>query len=237
MSSDNTKTRILRAAGPIFAEKGFRDSTVREICAAASVNVASINYYFRDKDNLYLETVHFARETQDSKFPYPDWDAEVSPEEKLRGFIETLMRRIMALKDAQWQVRLLMNEVLHPTTACRTLVEEFFKPVFERLLTTIDELAGERLPNDLRKKIGFSVVGQCLYYRYAKDVSEILISSDDPEHFNECSLAEHVSSFSLAAIKSMIGQRKLGIATSSDSKQIESDTAMATSKVSAKKTN
>ena len=45
---DDTATRVLNAAGPIFAEKGFKDATVREICSAAGVNLASVNYYFRD---------------------------------------------------------------------------------------------------------------------------------------------------------------------------------------------
>jgi AcrR family transcriptional regulator len=48
-AADDTATRVLNAAGLIFAEKGFKDATVREICSAAGVNLASVNYYFRDK--------------------------------------------------------------------------------------------------------------------------------------------------------------------------------------------
>ena len=50
MSTDDTASRLLNAAGPIFAEKGYQNATVREICAAAGVNLASVNYYFRDKE-------------------------------------------------------------------------------------------------------------------------------------------------------------------------------------------
>ena len=60
--NDSTRDRILLEAGPIFAAKGFRATTIREICEQANVNVASINYYFGDKQQLYQQTVVLARE-------------------------------------------------------------------------------------------------------------------------------------------------------------------------------
>ncbi|MBL9122992.1 MAG: TetR family transcriptional regulator, partial [Planctomycetaceae bacterium] len=35
MASDDARNRILKAAGPVFADKGFQGATVREICQAA----------------------------------------------------------------------------------------------------------------------------------------------------------------------------------------------------------
>ena len=52
---DRTKENIMAAAMRLFAGKGLKLVTVREICKAAEVNVALVNYYFRNKNGLYQE--------------------------------------------------------------------------------------------------------------------------------------------------------------------------------------
>ena len=54
VSQDKIRTRIFRTAEILFSEKGYFNTTVRDITAKAGVNVASINYYFRTKENCYL---------------------------------------------------------------------------------------------------------------------------------------------------------------------------------------
>lgn len=56
-ASVHTRERILDAAETLFAEHGFGATSVRDITAAAGVNVAAINYHFGGKDSLYREVV------------------------------------------------------------------------------------------------------------------------------------------------------------------------------------
>ena len=44
-----TRRQLLEAAGEVFAEAGFRETTVREICRRAGANVAAINYGIQQK--------------------------------------------------------------------------------------------------------------------------------------------------------------------------------------------
>lgn len=50
---DETKVRLLKAAGDLFARKGFDGVSVKEIADAADANVALVSYHFGGKKGLY----------------------------------------------------------------------------------------------------------------------------------------------------------------------------------------
>jgi len=201
-SGDSTRERILLEAGPIFAEKGFRATTVREICEKANVNVASINYYFGDKRQLYHQTVVLAREMRVEQVPEPNWPPTAEPEQKLLDFIALILRRLVAMQNEPWQVRLLMREILEPTETCKHLVEQYFRPFFNTLCGIIDDLVGYRLPEPTRNKIGFSIIGQCLYYRFSAEMTRLMIEQQDyVDQYDLDQLARHIHLFSLGGLK------------------------------------
>ncbi len=51
----STRQRILGAAEELFAERGFAGASLRQVTAAAHVNLAAVNYHFGSKDNLIEE--------------------------------------------------------------------------------------------------------------------------------------------------------------------------------------
>ena len=55
MAADTTRTSILTAAERLYAARGFADVTMRDIVAAADVNLAAVNYHFGSKDELIAE--------------------------------------------------------------------------------------------------------------------------------------------------------------------------------------
>lgn len=55
MAASETKDIILANAICLFSEKGFDGVSVRDIAGKAEVNLAAINYHFKNKENLFKE--------------------------------------------------------------------------------------------------------------------------------------------------------------------------------------
>ncbi len=58
----NTKKKIIEAASYLFGVQGFDGTSTREIGRRAGVNISSLNYHFKSKQNLLEEVASFACE-------------------------------------------------------------------------------------------------------------------------------------------------------------------------------
>lgn len=52
MQQLSTKERLLNAGERLFAEKGIKETSIRDITTAADVHLAAVNYHFGSKDGL-----------------------------------------------------------------------------------------------------------------------------------------------------------------------------------------
>ena len=214
------KQRILLAAGPIFAEHGFRNATVREICDRAGVNVASIHYHFGDKGGLYHETVMLARKLCAIQNPDLDWSdpsaigSNVDHAARLRVFVIFILRRMVVNATAPWQVQLLLHEIQNPSKTSEHLAREYFRPFMEALVGLVNDIAEVQLPRDVAYKLAISVVGQCMIYRFAPQVMQMTMGSlfqsdiDDSARQKPAgekdeleSLADLITDFSIGGIR------------------------------------
>ncbi len=50
-----TEERIKEAAKKVFLEKGYDGTTTRDIAREAGLNMALLNYYFRNKEKLFMQ--------------------------------------------------------------------------------------------------------------------------------------------------------------------------------------
>ena len=199
--SEVTRERVLRAAGEVFAERGFRDATVRDICGKAGVNVASVNYYFRNKEALYCEALSFAFEEAEERYPFDCPEGEgVTPAERLRHFIRNFLMRLLDDTHLGWHGKLITREILSPTAALLPIVDSIMKPRFDAVRRIVIQLVPHPLDDDSLERCVLSIFGQCLVYRHARSVidqmrPQIVAGPEDRE-----ATAEHVFRFVLAAL-------------------------------------
>jgi len=198
---DTKRDRILDAAGELFAERGFDATTVRDICQAADANVAAVNYYFGDKQRLYVQAVVRAHRWRMERVKLPEWNADTPPETKLADFIHTFIRRVCSGPGDTWHTRLIMREIGNPSAACAELVQSSIRPQFEILVSILGELLPDEIEEESLRLTAFSIVGQCLFYHFADAVIRNLLSEDEYAALEIDKLAEHVAQFSSQAIQ------------------------------------
>jgi len=75
----------------MFAEKGYSGSTFRDICEEAGSNIASINYYFNDKEGFYAAVNEYARNLYRERMQHCLSLIDSDPWGALKVQIETLL--------------------------------------------------------------------------------------------------------------------------------------------------
>jgi AcrR family transcriptional regulator len=197
--TDDTQQRLLQAAGEVFADKGFEGTTVREICQKAKVNIAAVNYYFRDKERLYIEAVKQACREDNERVPLPDWPADFPAATRLREFIRTVAQRMLGNNHPRWHTQLILREMAHPTAACSEWVQEQIRPN----ATVLGGILKELLPNASDSTIlliGFSIMGQIVFHKAFRPVVTHLAGEKESTAYDAELLAKHITRFCLAAL-------------------------------------
>ncbi len=198
-----TRTQLLEAGGEVFAEVGFRDATVREICRRAQANVAAVNYHFGDKEGLYTEVLRYAHVKAFEAHPLlPGVEPGTPPEKKLRAFVHSFLRRVFDKGSSSWHGKLMSREMIEPTAAMDALVEERIRPMSIVLWQIVAEILARPVNDEQVRQCAFSVVSQCVFYHHCRPV----VTRLNPKHLPLDAagierLAEHITSFSLAAMK------------------------------------
>lgn len=167
MSKDTTRERILVAASDVFVEKGFDNTTVRDICTAADANVAAVNYHFGDKQKLYFEVLQlWMREYVEKSTREEGVTPDTTPEERLRQLIRAELLYLCSFEeDARVSIqrfRMLLREITaddHARAAFdnhKEFDEKTFFPILRDILGDVD--------NDTLKHAYFASSGILTHY-------------------------------------------------------------------------
>ncbi len=119
-----TRTRIVKAAGRIFAEHGYDGASIRNIVARADVNQAAINYHFGSKEGLYRavlgDALRSLLEADESSA-----SSEALPREAaLRAFIRRQLRPMLGRDERSQYLRIFNWETVRPSPAFRKFMAE-----------------------------------------------------------------------------------------------------------------
>ena len=163
------RNRLLDAALALFAEKGFAKTSTREIALAAQVNVASISYYFGDKQGLYKAV--FSDPRSNPSVPPGQLDDGDQPIEwamgnLMRSFVEPLKQGHLL----QQCMRLHFREMLEPTGVWQHEVESNIKPAHHALASALCRHLGLATADDEIHRLVLAIYGLGILLHIGADV-------------------------------------------------------------------
>ena len=213
---DNLPTRsssrdaLLSAAGLLFTERGYDGVSTREIAEQAGVNLALIQYHFRSKANLFLETVdHLTDSSSDLHTrlrPMPEIATAEQGAIELTYFIRDFLTFLIQSAEAHSSCRLIYRELFsgntNPSSAkdseafesvVKFITDRHIKPIEERVGRLICFIFPEIETTTLSSNVR-SVIGQCSFYATHRPIISKLesspLESDESCNRLSCSIAK-----------------------------------------------
>lgn len=123
-----TRERILAQALPLFAARGFSGTSVRQVAAAAEVNVATLAYHFSDKQGLYDAVVSRLHADLERDFPQ-----QLTSNHSPRALVEELVARAWVfIQGHREQIRLQLRHVLDHDRQPDVVVDVLSEPLLIR---------------------------------------------------------------------------------------------------------
>ncbi|UCD50139.1 MAG: CerR family C-terminal domain-containing protein [Phycisphaerales bacterium] len=198
-----TRDRILTAACEVFAQKGYHDATVEEICGRAKTNIAAVNYHFGSKDQLYAQVWRRAFDEANEAYP-PEGGLgpDAPPEARLHGTIHSIVGRAVDPGRIGHAGKLLLREMVSPTDVIDQVKHEAVRAMHERMSRLMRELLGPEATDQQVLLTTLSVVHQCMAIGirlFTGRMPPFVKFDMSTEQLVE-TLTNHITCFSLAGI-------------------------------------
>jgi AcrR family transcriptional regulator len=203
-SNKGVRDRLLDSAEEIFCEHGFEGASIRDIAAAAECNIASVNYYFGGKEQLYQEVWrrHLIpmRDTRIASVEQVMSKNDGRPrlEELLRSFADTFVGS-MVEKSARQLSILMAREWIDRRLPANMFFDDVIKPTMaamhKALVKACPGLDESKIP-----LVVMSIAGQLVQVAHIKTMFEQVSDSGLPI-FDLAEAIEHIVKFSAAGIR------------------------------------
>ncbi len=171
---DESRARIIEAAGRLFAARSFNGVSVRELARAAKVNAAAISYHFGGKEGLYESVLaQLVADTGPIMEPLIDaLDRGVAEAKGDRArlarvaadFIERLLSGVLLRKSYAWQMPLMLREFQDPSSGFAMVVRERIDPVHDAIARLIAAATGVGAGSPEAKLLAANFMGQCMMF-------------------------------------------------------------------------
>jgi AcrR family transcriptional regulator len=178
MSVDSTRDRLLTAAIGVFAGKGYRDTTIAEVCELAHANIASVNYHFDSKENLFRQVLREAFQRANEVYPiHGDLPPGAPAGRRLHAFMSALIRRNFDAGPAGCFNRIMLHHGTREFGPAEIIHSEIAKLEGNALDSVLAELLGTRT-GDVLVLGRLNVIALCVFPCVANRLRAQLFPAD-----------------------------------------------------------
>jgi AcrR family transcriptional regulator len=194
----------LEAAGELFAERGYEHTSIRDICARAEANVASVNYHFGGKLQLYQAAIaHWIKIASERFPPQMGVRADDPPDKQLRAFVRGYLLRLFSSGKPAWHAKLVAREMNHPTGAWEAVVQSVLRPQMLLMETIVARVIGPDASRDLIEKGVLAIASQCVFLHVCKSAVEAAYPRQAPGEHNIDEMADAISTVSYHGLRAL----------------------------------
>lgn len=198
------KERILNEAEALFAQRGYRGVTVREIIKAAECNLSAVNYYFGNKKKLYFEVfrsrwVPRANRLHECFQNFLATQGSASPSSVVEALARTFLEGPLSDEERERHYQLMTRELAQPGEAFDLVVEEIMRRHHGEVGNLLRSTAPEGVDKEsLTLKI-MSINAMVHYFNFARLAITRLTGREYDASF-KARLVEHITEFSLQGL-------------------------------------
>lgn len=206
-AAQETKRKLLEAAGEVFAELGFERGTIKDITTRAGVSVASVNYHFSDKYELYLEVVRMACEAGlKASSVITSSSRTVDARKLLHEYVSVFLGNLLDPERPAWYGAIVNREIRMPSALSDKLIDELFRPHTAALESLVERLVSRRLARSKQILLCDSILSQCVYFVNHQMILQRMYPELPPPGQRIKEIADHITRFTLAAIDGLYGR-------------------------------
>ena len=202
---DPTKDRILDSAESLFALKGFEAVSVREITTVAECNLAAVNYYFGNKENLYLEVfrsrwVPRARRIQQCfKDAVAAHRGPVTARVLLRAVATAFVEGPLSDEERKVHLQLAQREFSQPTEAIKFIIADVQVPFFNEVIDSFGQALPSKKDREALILDVLSIFAMVMHFNFAREIVSRYTGRPYDADF-KARLVEHIVEFSLGGM-------------------------------------